>query len=607
MLNNTKAFHAPAIADKLRKSLRPATVLWLAVTAALALTVFALAFMTPRSMDDYYYATFWNDGLSAFLRNFSDHYQTMNGRTFIHAVLTVVLRGGTALFGLVSVGLAVAIPFWGHKVTSPDASPLPTIAAFLAGLLLTPKSLMVQGVLWQSAYFNYVFPTAMIVLLLYLFQRVAHAERLKPLAAVGVMVYAFLCGATTEQSGLLAVCAVLAVCAEYLFVNRKRLWLPLTCLFTAAAGVYSVFLSPATQARFQRESNAPLWPVLCRGFTSQAQLMRDEPMLLALLALLFLLLAFFCAARWGGLLAPVFLSLLPLSALLGVLLGGEESVLPLYVALLAVMLGAGVFLWVKGARPLGVLLALAVGSLLVIAATQSSDARTVTPFYLYVITALSCCLGALWDGKWKPLGCVCVAVLVVAGAAHIGYHMPHYVYNYTIEQHNRAAERKAHTTNVLWYDIDYHMDYTHSKPITNSFCRQYYLPSVDLNDDDCQLFFYSSALPRVFLEDQQLELPAIPDENGKPLIPLRPVIEGLGGTVDWTLELTTIRLDGKEALLTFDGHLLSLSGTDSNGNPCTFNTYYDNKYYPIILPLEAYETIFSIHASYVGEDLVLTR
>lgn len=607
-MTKNEVFEAPSIADKLRKALRPATVLWLAVTAALALTVFALAFMTPRSMDDYYYATFWNDGFPGFLRNFSSHYQTMNGRTLVHIVVTVVLRGGTPLFGLVSMGLAVAIPFWGHKLTSPDLSPLPAVAAFLAGLLLIPKSMMVQGVLWQSAYFNYVFPTAMIVLLLYLLQTAVHAERLKPVPAVVVMVYALLCGATTEQSGLLAVCAVLAVCAQCLFFNRKRLWLPLTCLLTAAAGVCSVFLSPATQARFQRESNAPFWPVLCRGFTSQTQLMRNEPILLALLALLFLLLAFFCAARWGGLIAPVFISLLPLSALLGVLLGDEESVLPFYVALLAVMLAVGVFLWIKGARPLGVLLALAVGSLLVIAATQSSDARTVTPFYLYVITALSCCLGALEDGKWKPLGYVCVAVLVVTGAAHIGYHMPHYVYNYTVEQRNRAAERKAHTTNVLWYDIDYHMDYTHSKPITNSFCRQHYLPSVGLNDDDCQLFFYSSALPRVFLGDQQLELPAIPDENGEPLIPLRPVIEGLGGTVDWTMELTTIRLDGKEALLTFDGYVLSLIGTDNNGNPCTFNTYYDNKYYPIILPLKAFQTIFpTIRVTYENDDIIISH
>lgn len=607
MLNDTKAFHAPAIADKLRRSLRPATVLWLAVTAALALTLFALAFMTPRSMDDYYYSTFWSNGFSGFLRNFSDHYQNMNGRTLVHVVVTVVLRAGTPLFGLVSVGLAVAIPFWGHKATAPGLSPLPTIAAFLACLFLIPRAMMVQGVLWQSAYFNYVFPTAMIVLLLYLFQRAVHAERLKPLAAVGVMVYAFLCGATTEQSGLLAVCAVLAVCAECLLANRKRLWLPLACLLTAAAGVCSVFLSPGTQARIQKESSDPLWTILCQSLTIQARLMRGEPILLALLALLFLLLAFFCAARWGGKAAPVFLALLPLSALLGVLLSGEESLLPFYAALLAVMLGVGVFLWVKGARFLGVLLALAVGSLLVIAVTRSSEARTVTPFYFYVITALSCCLGALWDGKWKPLGCVCVAVLVVAGAAHIGYHMPHYIYNYTVEQRNRAAERKAHTTNVLWYDIDYHMDYTHSKPITNSFCRQYYLPSVGLSDDDCQLFFYSSALPRVFLGDQQLELPAIPDENGEPLVPLRPVIEGLGGTVDWTLELTTIRLDGKEALLTFDGYLLTLTGTDDNGQPCVFNTYYDNKHYPIILPLKAYQTIFSIHVSYVGEDIVITR
>lgn len=605
-MRDTEAFETPSIADKLRKSLRPAAVFWLAAAAALALILFTLAFMTSRSMDDYYYHTFWNDGFSGFLRNFSDHYQTMNGRTFIHVVLTVVLRGGTAVFALVSVGLAVATPLLAHKLTASNTSPLPAIVVFMAGLLLAPRSIMVQGILWQSAYFNYVFPTAMIVLLLYLLQRTVYIERLKPVAAVGVMVCAFLCGATTEQSGLLAVCAVLAVCAQCLLTARKRLWLPLACLLTAAAGVCTIFLSPATQTRFLHEQASPTWPTLCRGLTSQAQLIKGEPAILALLALLFFLLALFCAARWGGKAAPVFISLLPLSSLLGVLLSGKEGLLPFYVALLAITVGVGVFLWLKGARALGILLALAVGSLLVIAATKSSEARTITPFYLYVITALSCCLGALWDGKWKLLSCVCAAVLVVAGMIYIGYHMPHYIYNYTIEQLNRAAERRAHTTNVLGYNIDYQMDYTYSKPITSSFCRQHYLPSVGLSEDDCLLFFYSSDLPIVFLGDRPLEFPAIPDGNGGFLLPLRSVIESLGGSVDWTPELTIIRLNGKEAFLTYDSQLINVTGTDDNGQSCAFSAYRSKKYHPFFLPSEAYQTIFSIHVSYVGENIFIS-
>lgn len=606
-MSDTEAFKTPSIADKLRKGLRPAAVVWAAAAAALALILFTLAFMTSRSMDDYYYYAFWNDGFSAFLRNFSDHYQSMNGRTFIHVVLTVVLRGGTAVFALVSVGLAVATPLLAHKLTGSNASPLPAIAVFMAALLLAPRSIMVQGILWQSAYFNYVFPTAMIVLLLYLLQRTLYIERLKPAAAVGVMVCAFLCGATTEQSGLLAVCAVLAVCAQCLLTARKRLWLPLACLLTAAAGVCTIFLSPATQTRFLHEQASPTWPTLCRGLTSQARLIQGEPAILALLALLFLLLALFCAARWNGKLAPVFI-LLPLSALLGVLLSGEEGLLPCYVALLAVTVGVGAFFWLKGARPLGILLALAVGSLLVIAATKSSEVRTVTPFYLYIVTALSYCLGALWDGKWKPLSCVCAALLVVAGVIYIGYHMPHYVYNYAIEQFNHAAERQAHTTHVLGYNIDYQMDYTYSKPITSSFCRKHYLSALGLSDDDCLLYFYSSTLPNIFLGGRPLEFPAIPDGNGGFLLPLRPIIESLGGTVDWTPEPapTIIRLDGKEASLTYDSQLIHMTGADDNGQPCAFSAYRDKKYYPFFLPAEAYQTIFSIHVSYMGENIFIS-
>lgn len=604
-LNDTQAFESPINAGGRPRLSRPPIFL-IAVTAALALTLFALAFMTPRSIDDYYYATFWNDGFFGFLRDMAHHYQVMNGRTFIHTVATLVLRAGTVCFGVVSVALAVAMPLLGHKMISPNASPWPTLAIFMGGLFLVPQLMMVEGVLWQSAYFNYVFPTALMVIFLYLLRRLTAAEAVKPAAAVGLAVCAFLCGATTEQSGALAVCVALAVVAECLLTNRKRLWLPLLCLLASAGGVCTIFFSPATQSRVQRESNGPFWSILCRGLNAQAYLMKEHAILLALLGLLFFVLAVFCAVRLGGRLSAALVFLLPLSALLGVFLSPAEMRLFFYFALLLLLVGVGVFFWLKKERPLGVLLALSAGSLLVIAVTRSNAARTVTPFYLYILIALACVLGGFFAGKQKWLGYVGAAVLVVSGMINIGYHMPHYVHNYTVEHRNHAAERQARATNVLWYDIDYDTDYVGAQPYSSSFCLQYYRPSAGL-DETCQVYFYGEGLPRIFLGDQMLDLPAAFGEDGETLIPLRAIIEGLGGTVDWTPEVTTILLDGKESLLVFKGPTLYLSGTDSNGDPITMSTPYNKKYYATILPLEFYQRFHSIRITQDDAGLHVSR
>lgn len=592
-MNEAHTLDASAQESKKPIRLKRSSVIWLAVTAAMVCVLFALAFMTPRSIDDYYYATFWNDGFSGFLRNMASHYQEMNGRTFVHTVAALVLKAGTVCFGAVSVALAVAMPLLGHKMISPNASPWPTLAVFMGGLLLTPQPMMVEGVLWQSAYFNYVFPTAMMVILLYLLRRLTAGETLKPAVAVGLMVYAFLCGATTEQSGALAVCVILAVAAECLLTNRKRLWLPLLFLLACVGGGCTIFFSPATRSRVQQESIGLSWPILYRGLRTQSSLMKHYAVLLVLLGLLFLVLAVFCAVRLDGRLSGVLVFLLPLPALLGVFLSPAETRPFFYLALLAILAGVGVFFWLKKERPLGTLLALSSGSLLVIAVTLSNAARTVTPFYLYTLTALACVLGGFCAGKQKWLGYVGAAVVVVSGIVNIGYHMPHYVHNYTVEHRNHAAERQARATNVLWYDIDYDTGYVGGQPYSSSFCLQYYRPSAGL-DEACQVYFYGKGLPRIFLDDQMLDLPVAFGEAGEVLIPLREIIEGFGGTVDWTPEITTIRLDGKESLLFFNGPTLSLSGTDSNGDPITMSTPYNKKYYTTILPLEFYQRFYSI-------------
>lgn len=606
-MNDAQTFDLPTSAGRQDRPSRRSTVLWLAVILAEALAIFVLAFLTVLSVDDFIYATFWDGGFSAFLHNMARHYEVMNGRTFVHVIVTVVLRGGTVLFGLVSVGLAAAFPLLGRKLIAPDAPPLPVLAAFMGGLLLTPLPMMVQGILWQSAYFNYVFPTFLLLLFLWLLRRAVYAERLKPAAAVGLAVYAFLCGATTEQSGLLAVCVTLAVAAECLVANRRRVLVPLACLLTAVGGVVSIFLSPATRERLFKEQSGPFLQTLRRGLMEQAELFSGYFAVLALLALLFFLFGLRFWRQSGKKAVSAVLFLVPLPALAGLAFCREAAVLlPCFTVLLAVLLAEGLFWWLKGDRALGVLLALAVGSVLVIASTQSSGPRTLAPFYLYILTVLACLLAELCAGKEKRLACVGIAVLAAAGLAYAGSDLPGYVYNYRVDQRNQAAVREARTTHELWYDMGYDMEYTHIKPSDNFLAREYFLRLSRLDEDSCRLYFFAKGRPAVFVNGQRMEFPGI-YLDGTLFIPMRQTVEGLGGTVDWTEEKTVISLDGVEYGYTALGDALCLTWNDADGTPHVLETRCYNPNYTMFFSEELLRDLFSVRVTQSGEEIVVSR
>ena len=55
--------------------------------------------------DDYYYASFFKNGISSFISMNIDHYQTFNGRVLVHILAEIVLACKPVLFPLANIAM----------------------------------------------------------------------------------------------------------------------------------------------------------------------------------------------------------------------------------------------------------------------------------------------------------------------------------------------------------------------------------------------------------------------------------------------------------------------------------------------------------------------
>lgn len=173
-------------------------------TAAVYLSAAFLLGIAVYSADDYWYSTFMDGGLGEYLHLMRVHYEEMNGRMLVHAAAQLILHCGSWLFALAGTALTLAIPWASLRAARlPAARHVACLLIFGAGLLLMPGGMLSRGFLWTSAFCNYVLPTAMVCALLPLLQRLSERGGSLPLAA-GTAFFSLLCGATTEQSGFVA-------------------------------------------------------------------------------------------------------------------------------------------------------------------------------------------------------------------------------------------------------------------------------------------------------------------------------------------------------------------------------------------------------------------
>ena len=147
------------------KHSRPSARVVQAVAAAAVFTgVTALMCISLCSADDFWYSTFLDGGVAQFLELSRYHYEVFNGRVLVHLAAQVILHFGRWCFALFGLLCCLAIPLAALKAAQRPRGQVPAcLALFGAGVLALPRALLVEGLLWTSAFCNYALPTAMIV------------------------------------------------------------------------------------------------------------------------------------------------------------------------------------------------------------------------------------------------------------------------------------------------------------------------------------------------------------------------------------------------------------------------------------------------------------
>ncbi len=225
---------------------------YLPIVTVLAICIFLLCLFSFVDLyaDDYYYGQFFDDGVRSFFRMNVEHYKTFNGRVFVHILAEIVLLYKPVLYPCAALFLTVMLFFLSAKAVHLDTIQLLRMIALGATFMLTVNvSILRESLLWVSASFNYLYPTFMVVLSIFLFIK-AEDKRI-----VRYIVF-FLTGATTEQGGITFLAVVMAVFVWGIVRKDKKLRLRAVLAFVFAfVGVVTVFLSPATMVRVGRENS----------------------------------------------------------------------------------------------------------------------------------------------------------------------------------------------------------------------------------------------------------------------------------------------------------------------------------------------------------------
>ncbi len=511
-----------------------------ALICAAALSVIAfLSLTTVYSSDDFSYSTYFDNGIRRYLPLMVRHYQTMNGRTLVHIAAHVILHFGSICFCLVCLGCCILIPLWASQRRVSAAA----LGLFLCCFLAMPSGLLNQGVMWISAFCNYTLPCAMLCGLLALLYG-SGGGRLRMAAAA---ILALLCGATTEQAGAMA---LVAVCLYLLWGLRERRRIfshALICLFCAAAGYVSIFLSPATRNRFQAETStgeaASFLSSLYRGLEREAALITESFRFPLLLTMLFLVCGYCLYRRSGHGWRSVTGGLGILSAWVCGISGGAPAALLLLgmTALIGLLL-----IWERVPLP-GTLMVCAAASACIMLPTNSIDHRSLLPLYLLLSAAASTLAAPFL--KRPGTRTAALALAFVTGILCILPTVRGYWYNYQIDLRNHQHLEEYRQTGTLRYCMDYDLDHTWIKPYHDGVFHNDYLAAQGL-PASTEIFYYSSSLPAVYLEGKLLSFPAIERPDGGMLLPLRAVAEGLGGRVE--------AVDG-EILVTANGQTCTIS------------------------------------------------
>lgn len=471
--------------------------------------VFLMQAMTTYTYDDYYYAVFLRDGFPGFLGQNVEHYLIRNGRVLVHVAAELLLGAGNWAYSLGNLLILAGVMLLGVRYLRAEnadrAAPALTAGAAAALVLTGSYRVFRSWLLCPADSANYMLP------LLAIFGMLLALGRGRRLPAV---LLSLLCGATTE---LCAAAGFAAAALELLDERiRRGRWnrLRLVCLVCILAGLMTILLSPATRSRAGSELS---FRSIGFGFLRYANSIAAPGTSLPLLVCVTILLGFTLPGkrriRALGIPTALLLAaqwLLPRSTVL------TTAVFGVFCGYLVLCAGAMILEGTE--RRCGFALLAGLCTAAIMSLSSSGSIRVTIPFVLMLIL---CSIRLVQRISLRiPLEALTAALLCAALIAHVPTVLG-IAGNWRIMQENEAAM----ATGAVTYR-DYNPRYCSQQLFMSSDFQRVYLNYLGLEGMEVQHSY-------TFGPDVIIDGGAQPSirYQGRSYLPLRAVIEAMGGTV----------------------------------------------------------------------------
>lgn len=196
--------------------------------------------------DDYYYTTFFYDGIGHFIDENVVHYTQTNGRAWVHILDELLLAGGTIwawrIFNTLLIAFTVFITAKIISQSLGNDRNVFKISLTLACVLFSVINIKMayQGIYWATGAVNYFLPVPLTLLYFFIIQKYLSGEKL-PLAA---MILALLCCSSTEQCAFASLCVTFGALL-FLLIRRKKPGLAfIFCVAASVIGFVLLFFAP---------------------------------------------------------------------------------------------------------------------------------------------------------------------------------------------------------------------------------------------------------------------------------------------------------------------------------------------------------------------------
>lgn len=557
--------------------------------------------------DDYWYGTFFQDGLWGFLRHTAQHYLSTNGRVFVHILIPILLLGGTALFAVISPACTALLFLLGLRVQDRE---LPRGALLLAGgmgmlsLLGSEIQYLRMSLYWLSAYFNYAFPL-IFPLAAGWGAGLARQGKCGRRGFAALCLCAFVSGASTEQVGLAAL--VFAIGGWLLWDWHKptaKKLAPLPLL--TAAGYATILLAPGSHARMERGIDGGILSVLdpqtfVSRFFDVMHYLCGFPFWNVLFAALCLLLGLLCLTD-KGLPRHLLSGFAAGAAVLVLAFTGPEKALAV-LTVLYTLYAAATLLSCPRYQATGLLLLGAGASVMMLIVTTLYYARTFFPCILLFLMAAWSLAFRLLPRCPKLAGAGVLAALAVVFLARYAPIYQGYAANKAVIDENLQAIEESRATGQLSLSIDLDPDYRFTMFFEGSYFLQNFLQYYRL-PADIPVEFTSEVWDVSGLEagGQRSAFPCL-EKEGELLLPVEFLFQATGNayTFHWTDHTASITFGGEDYTLYEDGRLYKRDAlVDSH---CTLRMPFSYTYTLLYLSAEDLERCFGITLEYdMAED-----